>query len=222
MKKVIFFFLALLSVAAQAQNQSSPPGTISRSRSDDSTTTNAASSTGQTTNSSDSSTAANQSAAASLTFTNAQGQSYTVAQLAEQLKTLRATVEQAMPMISAFNETYSNSPSGDKTLTGRISGLLSGAINRNQTNSSASDQSSAKYGNLVTALENALSKNKSSSAPISANTIRDLETLQTQLQPVNTTLKGLNVDIGSSSSGSSANSPALTPTGKNTPNRPNQ
>src|SRR5207237_10210724 len=143
--------------------------------------TNAASSTSQTTGSSDSSTAANQSAAANLTFTNAQGQSYTVAQLAEQLKTLRATVEQAVPMISAFNETYSNSPSGDKTLTGRISGLLSGAINRNQTNSRDSDQNSGKYGKLVTALENAHSKDKGGSVQISANTVCELYICEVEL-----------------------------------------
>ena len=120
-------------------------------------------------------------------------------------------------MITAFNQAYSNSPSGERTLTGRLSGILSGALNRNQNTNNASDQNSGKYGGLVTALQNVLSKNNSSSAPISADTIRELETLQTQLQPVAGTLKNLNVDIGTTPSSSATGQPALTPTGRSKP-----
>jgi hypothetical protein len=142
-----------------------------------------------------------------------------VEQLADELKTLRSTIEQTMPMLSAFNEAYSNSASGDRSIGGKLSGLLSGALNRNQNTNNASDQGSGKYGNLVNALEGVLSENNNSkSTPLSANTIRELESLQAQLQPVSSTLQNLKVDVGSSNATNST--PVLTPTGKSAGNRP--
>jgi len=124
--------------------------------------------------------------------------------------------------LTAFTETYSNSPSSDKSLGGKLTGILSGALNRNQNTNNASDQNSGRLNGLVSALQGMLGNNNSNSVPISVNTIRDLEKLQTELQPVASTLQNLNVNIGSSNATSTNNSPALTPTGKATPNRSRQ
>src|SRR5947209_7511008 len=110
----------------------------------------------------------------------------------------------------------------DRTLTGKLSGLLSNSLRRNEsaTNASgnnSSSQSSDRYGNVVGALQKLLAKDNPNSPPISANTIRDLESLYGQLQPVSGTLQNLNVNIGSGSGSSSTttnNTSGLTPTGK--------
>jgi len=221
MKKITFISAltsALLSLTVCAQNQTGQPGTSSGSRNDSATaTTNSSSSTGNSKSSS--ATSASAGATSGLTFTNKQGQSYSVDQLADQLKTLRGTVDQVMPMLQAFNENYSNSATGDRTLTGKLSGLLSDSLHRNESatnsNSTGSSQnSSGKYGNVVDALQGLLSKNDPSAPAISVNTIRDLGTLYGQLQPVNSTLQNLNVALGSGSSNTTNNASGLTPTGK--------
>src|SRR5256885_6450726 len=198
MKNVIFL-LPLLSLTVQAQT----PSTSDRISRSDTSNTNISSSTASTnaTSAGTATTSNSTTAAANLTFTNKEGRSYTVDQLANELKTLRASVEQAMPMLQAFNESYSNSATGDRSLTGRLSGLLSGALNRNQnTNTAEQSSGSGRYADLVGALQGVLARNNPNSPPISANTIRDLETLYGQLQPVNTTLQNLNVNIGSGTS----------------------
>jgi len=220
MKKVAFVLAlssTVLSLTVYGQDQSSPSGTSAQSN-DQNSATNAntlVSSPNGAQGSNDQSAIG--SSASGLTFTNKQGQSYSVDRLADELKTLRSTVDQVMPMLQAFNETYSNSVSGDRTLTGKLSGLLSGALNRNESatnnnNSGASTQSN-RYGDVVTALQGLLSKNNPNSPPINANTIRDLETLYGQLQPVSSSLQNLNVNIGSGSSATN-NASGLTPTGK--------
>jgi hypothetical protein len=221
MKKIALNFALLstvLSLSAYAQNQPGQSATGTRSTSDGSTT-NTSASTAPTTGTSS-------TAASGLAFTNKQGQSFSVDQLANELKTLRSTIDQTMPMLQAFNESYSNNVASDGTLTGKISGLLSGALKRNESatnNNNGSTQNSGRYSDVVGALQGLLSKNNpNSSTPISANTIRDLETLYGQLQPVSGTLQNLNVNIGSgsgSSTGTTNSSSGLTPTGKSTGQR---
>ena len=208
---------ALISLTVYGQNQTGQSGTTTA------TTNSSSSSTGNSKSSTDASLSGSATTASGVSFTNKQGQTYSVDKLADELKTLRSTVDQVMPMLQAFNETYSNSVSGDRTLTGRLSGLLSDSLHRNESatsnnnNNSSSTQSSGRYGNVVTALQGLLSKNNPNSPPVSANTVRDLETLYGQLQPVSSTLQNLNVNIGSGASGSSSTNNAsgtLTPTGK--------
>jgi hypothetical protein len=219
MKKAIFI-LVLSSLTSFAQNQTAPSGSISRSRPDNSAGTKDSTATPPAT---DHSTVTSPSGTGALTFTNRQGQTYSVDQLANNLRILRSTVEETMPMLTAFTETHSNSVNGDKSWTGKLGGIVSGALNRNQNTNNAADQNSGRLNSLVTALQGMLGNNNSSAtAPISANTIRDLEKLQTQLQPVASTLQNLNVNIGPGDGTSTNNTPALTPTGKTTPNRPTQ
>lgn len=224
MKKVVFIFAlipAVLSLNVDGQNQTGQSGTTSSSKNDNSITTNTSASSTTTTSSGRSSTntTATSASASGVIVTNKEGQTYTVDQLAQQLKTLRGTVDQIMPMLQAFNETYSNSVSGDRTLTGKLSGLLSNSLRRNESATNASNntstQSSDRYGNVVDALQKLLAKDNPNSPPISANTIRDLESLYGQLQPVGGTLQNLNVNIGAGNSGTTTNNASgLTPTGK--------
>jgi len=106
-----------------------PQGTISKPQS-------------STTSSSDST-----SSVGSQTFTDHAGKTYTVTQLAEQLQSLRATIDQSLPVLTAFNETYFEfHRNSDKSLGGKLSGVLSGVLNRNtsqnQNNAANSGQSS--------------------------------------------------------------------------------
>src|SRR3954471_24145982 len=128
MKTIALNFALLstvLSLTAYPQNQPTQSATGTRSFSDSSTTNTPTSAAVTTT--------ASATAAGGLTFTNKQGQNFSVDQLANELKTLRSTIDQTMPMLLAFNESYSNNISSDGTLTGKISGLLSGALKRNES-----------------------------------------------------------------------------------------
>src|SRR5436190_1667402 len=144
---------ALISLTVYGQNQTGQSGTTTA------TTNSSSSSTGNSKSSTDASLSGSATTASGVSFTNKQGQTYSVDKLADELKTLRSTVDQVMPMLQAFNETYSNSVSGDRTLTGRLSGLLSDSLHRNESatsnnnNNSSSTQSSGRYGNVVTALQ---------------------------------------------------------------------
>src|SRR5512143_2839683 len=64
--------------------------------------------------------------ASSLTFSNSTGQAYTVEQLATQLRNLRTAVDQTLPMLTAFNQSFAGT-ANQKNLTGRLEGLVSGA-----------------------------------------------------------------------------------------------
>jgi hypothetical protein len=150
-----------------------------------------------------------------LTFTNRSGVVYSADQMAAQMQNLRNAVDQTLPVLTAFNETYSNAGSS-QTLSGTLSGLLSGVLNRNSgqaTNSTGTSQTSSQLTNLVAGVQRLLTTNSTGSASINANTMRDLVALQTQLQSVDATLRTLNV------SGSFTNLPGvlnerLTPTGR--------
>src|ERR1051326_8754576 len=107
MKALVFWTAALVTVSSLAQPSPAAP---------ESTQTTVTAVT-------------NQVATTGTMFTNAAGQSYSAEQLAEQLRTLRSSVEQTLPVLSAFTESYSNSQAG-KSLTGKLSDLVSGALNR--------------------------------------------------------------------------------------------
>ena len=138
---------------------------------------------------------ANQSGTGAALFSSPSGQSFSVDQLAAQLQTLRSAVEQTLPVLAAFNQNYSNSLSGgSQSIGGAISGLLSGALNRNSQNTSAPvAHNSFSVTNVVAALENLVNTNRSGSAPVNPNTLRDLVALQNDLQPVLSLLQNLNV-----------------------------
>jgi hypothetical protein len=149
-----------------------------------------------------------------LSFTNHSGTSYSVEQLAGQLQNLRTSVEQTLPMLSAFNETFSNSVShGGSSVVGAISGILSGALDRKTANNTSGHSTT----NLLTVLQRLLTTNGPASTTINPNRVQDLNNLQKDLQPVASVLQSLNV------AGSSGNRPSaepgsapggLTPTGR--------
>ena len=176
-------------VAISAQAQSAPPGTISRGSS---ASVNATNQFGSVT-----------------TFTNRSGASFSTEQLATQLQNLRSTVDQSLPMVTAFTETASNAaPSGARSLAGTVTQILSGVLNRNsgQTNSAAGTSTGGT--NILGTLQGLLTTNSASSTSFSADALRDLASLQAELQNLSTTLQKLNVS-GGTNFGS-----GLTPTGR--------
>jgi len=147
-----------------------------------------------------------------LSFTNRAGTVFSADQLAAQLQNLRSAVDQTLPVLTAFNETFSNA-NGSQTLSGTLSGLLSGALNRNAGQSTnASGQTSSQLTNLLAGVQRLLTTNSTRSASINANTLRDLAGLQGQLQPVESTLQSLNVSGVTNSL--SAPTDRLAPTGR--------
>jgi hypothetical protein len=156
--------------------------------------------------------------ASSVVFTNSAGQTFSVDDLASQLKNLRSAVEQTLPILSAFTQSYSNSSAGNKSLTGKLTDFVSGALDRNgQQTSGSSGQTSSTVSNAVGVLRGLLNKNNSNatastaSPSVDANTVHQLGSLQNELQPIIPTLQQLNVE--SSNTGNSSSRP-LTPTGR--------
>jgi hypothetical protein len=148
-----------------------------------------------------------------LYFTNRSGAVYSADQLAAQLQNLRSAVDQALPVLTAFSENFSNANSS-QTLTGTLSGLLSGVLNRSANQSTnASGQTSSQLTNLVAGLQRLLTTNATGSVSINANTVRDLVALQSQLRSVESTLQSLNVG-GSFTNLPGVLSERLTPTGR--------
>ncbi len=153
-----------------------------------------------------------------LTFTNASGASYTVEQLAGQLQRLRSVVDEVLPSLAAFIETYSNSvPAGQRGLTGTISGILSGILNRNTNSSAGTTQGGT---NLLSALRGLLTTNApAASIPSAAtqNTYAEILNLQNELQPIPSILQKLNVTGTAGTQYASppaAGNQNLTPTGR--------
>jgi len=192
--KITILFVATTLVAISAFAQTPPPDTISRPTTPSATTTNQTGTAG--------------------TFTNSSGATYSADQLSGQLQNLRGIVDQTLPVLSAFTETVSNA-NANQSVTGGLSGLLSGALHRNSTatNTASSGQSGFRLTNLLSSIDRLLHTN-SPSAPLSndPNTIRELETLQNQLQSVATTLQSLN--IATAFTNTPAPTPLLTPTGR--------
>src|ERR1043165_6081730 len=56
----------------------------------------------------------NQQGMGGLTFSNRMGQTFSPNDLASQLQNLRGVVDQTLPLLSAFNENYSNSVTGGR------------------------------------------------------------------------------------------------------------
>jgi hypothetical protein len=119
-----------------------------------------------------------------MTFSNSTGQTFTVDQLANQLKMLRSAVDQTLPMLTAFNQS-SAATGNSKDIKGRLEGLVSGALNRNSGSPTVS--------NLLTSLKGVLGSNANTASATDAKTLEDLATLQNDLQPLPPLLQNLNV-----------------------------
>jgi hypothetical protein len=139
-------------------------------------------------------------------FTN-NSSNYSVEQLAEQLRNLRTTVDETLPVVTAFSPS-SSVLTNEHSVKSTISGLLAGALNRN-TNATSSDSSQGKT-NMVGRLAALLQPGAGSTSGTTPNTWRDLETLQNQLQAISTTLGSL----GLGATNTFAPNSGLTPTGR--------
>ncbi|HLH53983.1 MAG TPA: hypothetical protein VKY92_10255 [Verrucomicrobiae bacterium] len=154
----------------------------------------------------------NQQAAGGVMFTNSSGQTFTANDLALQLQNLRSAVDQAIPVLSAFNENYSNSVGGGRqTVGGALSGIVSDVLHRNQQTSGANQSSSFSGTNLLAILHGLLNTNAASSTMGAPANAEDLRTLETDLQPVASILQRMNVSPAANSFGTQNpyNNPSL-------------
>jgi len=189
MNKAILFLLAIsATISAWAQTT---PGSASQSP---------ASST----------SSASQAGTGGLTFTNRAGATFSVDQLASQLRNLRSAVEQSLPVLTAFNENLAATNASNRGLTGTLSDLASGVLRKNSTQSTSGspDQTSSRWSEAVTVLRGLLTTNNAaggvnaSSAP-NANTLRELATLQKNLESLIPLLQDLNGGTGFGGTGPS-------------------
>ncbi len=137
----------------------------------------------------------NQFGAGNPTFANGAGQNFTPEQLATQLQNLRSAIDQTLPMLSAFNQQYSNSAAGGKqSVRSEISGIVSDVFHRNQgANQNNAGRSSFSTSNLLSMLHGLLSTNSTSATAATPANAQDLIALQNDLQPVESILQRLNV-----------------------------
>jgi hypothetical protein len=128
----------------------------------------------------------------SQSFTNRQGTAYSTEQLAGQFQTLRASVEDTLPLLSSYLESVSNTATtGGRSIGGTVTDILSGVLNRT-ANQNSGNNYQAQGTNVVRILQGLLGSTGSSAAT-NATSLRDLNTLQSQLQSVSSILQRLNV-----------------------------
>jgi hypothetical protein len=154
-------------------------------------------------------TAPGQPSSSFLTFTNPAGGSFSIDQLDSQLRNLQATVEQALPMLTAFNNQF-----GGSTGSQSIGSVLSRVFNRDGDASQSQGTSGNTATNWLSALGGLITGNtNASSGGLNQTTLAQLSTLQKQLQPVAQTLQSLNLGTaaGQSPAGTiSSRTPAST------------
>jgi hypothetical protein len=146
-----------------------------------------------------------------LTITNQAGQVFTMQDFARQLQGLRSSVEQTLPMLTAFNERFS-SASG-QSLAGALSELISGALKKNGSEGPQSGGSSTQMSNVLSALGGLFSTNAQGSVSVNTETLRDLTRLQEELKPVSDLLGSMNLGTGTNQL-STTPAGGLTPTGR--------
>jgi hypothetical protein len=151
----------------------------------------------------------------SMNFTNRYGQRFEVGQLGSRLQNLRAAVDDALPLLMAFNENLSNSnAAGQGSLADAIAGLLS--KNRNDSSQgSTAGGTSTQLTNLIGAVQGLLRTNGNNGAVTTAgtNTVQNLLALEEELRPVASLLHSLNLQFSGYPPGSPAFQPP-TPTGR--------
>lgn len=146
-------------------------------------------------------------------FSNQAGQAYSTHDLAFQLQNLRSAIDQALPALSAFNESYSNMNNGGKqTVGGALSGIVSDVLHRNQGQTGAGQ--SLTTSNLLSALQGVLHPNNSTSTSNSTPNPQDLIALQNDLQPVISVLERLNVNPSFNRGSTPYPNSGVTPTGR--------
>lgn len=138
----------------------------------------------------------NQPTAGGVMFSNRFGQTYSANELAAQLQNLRSIVDQTLPLLSGFNDAYSNSISGGRqTVGGALSGIVSDVFHRNQQPGQTTGTSQGAFSttNLMAVLHGLLNTNSAGAAGTAPGNAEDLKALETALQPVASILQRLNV-----------------------------
>jgi hypothetical protein len=144
-------------------------------------------------------------AGGTLTFTNQSGQTFTLADLDQQLQDLRASVEQTLTMLAAVNTNLSSA-----SLSGRvgssIGSILEGVLSkdRRSDNNATPNESSSGVSNVgsnvVGLLQGLFNTNATRSATVNAATLNELRRLQSELEPIPGILQALNVAPGPNNS----------------------
>jgi hypothetical protein len=154
----------------------------------------------------------------SLSFSNSAGQVFTVQALAQDLRNLNDAVVKTMPALTAFNDAVSGS-GANQTLAGAISNLVSGALNKN---ASQSNTPSSQGSPIVNALMAELRGQGAAQATTDPNLTKDLARLRNDLQPVAPLLQNLVATtvnappegVISSPRGTNAEQTPISPTGR--------
>jgi hypothetical protein len=121
-----------------------------------------------------------------VTFTNKTGTAFSVEQLANQLKTLQTSIDQTLPVLTAFNENFVSGADG-ATIGGALSNLVTSVLRKNNTPSSG--QIPAAVTSLIAAMRG---QGNAGATSVPANATKDLVTLQNDLQPIPGLLQDLN------------------------------
>ena len=152
-----------------------------------------------------------------ITFTNKAGTVFSVDQLANQLRNLQSSVDQTLPALTAFNETFVSGTEGG-TIGGALSNLVTSVLRKNNTTSSVPPAVTS----LIAAMHG---QGIVGSTSVPANATKDLLTLQNELQPIPGLLQDLNPSGAAQNPSQIISSPAnaaatngsprnLTPTGR--------
>lgn len=156
----------------------------------------------------------NQAGTGGVLFSNQVGQTFSAQDLAAQLENLRSAIDQTLPVLSAFNESYSNSNNGGKeSVGGALSGIVSDVLHRNQGAGQTYSGQNSTTSNLLSVLHGLLNKNPAAASSTTPNP-QDLISLQNDLQPVVSVLQRLNVNATSNQISTPYPNGGLAPTGR--------
>jgi hypothetical protein len=120
-----------------------------------------------------------------VTFTNKTGTAYSVEQLANQLRTLQTSIDQTLPVLTAFNQNFISGADG-ASIGGALSNLVTSVLHKNNTTPSG------QIPGAVTSLIAAMRGQGNGAMSVPANATKDLVTLQNDLQPIPGLLQDLN------------------------------
>jgi hypothetical protein len=104
--------------------------------------------------------------------------------LANQLRTLQTSIDQTLPVLTAFNENFISGPNG-ASIGGALSNIVTSVLHKNNT-------SSGQIPAAVTSLIAAMRGQGNGAISVPANATKDLATLQNDLQPIPGLLQDLN------------------------------
>lgn len=143
-------------------------------------------------------------------FSNKSGTVFSVDQLANQLRNLQSSIDQTLPALTAFNESFTGN-SGE-SIGGALSNLVTSVLKKN--NNTSSTQIPAAVTSLISAMRG---QGNVGSTSIPANATKDLITLQNDLQPITGIFQDLNPGGATANPSQIISSPANAATTNGTP-----